>query len=90
MPEYSGNLVIALMGASGSGKDTAFGILREILGNHYVTLAENFKFTRGNSMKDALEMIYGLPHGALDNPLVKAEVIPGHPEGRTYHEVMVR
>jgi hypothetical protein len=69
--------IYVIGGYSGAGKDTAAAAIEN---------SEVVKFAR--PAKDALEFIYGLPVGALDDRVKRLEIAP-HSGGKTYLEVLV-
>jgi hypothetical protein len=70
------------MGYSGAGKDS---LCKAIQG---LTQASNIKWSR--PAKDMFERHYDLPDGFLDDPLKRLEVVPEHPDGITWLDLMIR
>ncbi len=71
-----------LMAYSGAGKDS---LAREI---QKLIPAVNIKWSR--PMKDMFDLVYGLPPGFLDDPVLRLQLVPGHPEGITWLDLMIR
>ena len=73
---------VVLMGVSGAGKDTIFSALNAC------TKMVNIKFAA--PMKRMMEYVYSLPPCSLEERDLRTYRIPGHPDGITYGEMMVR
>lgn len=79
---YSKPRVFVLMGYSGAGKDTLCQQLLRIIDGI------NLKWSR--PMKDMLEAHYGLPKGFLEDRMKRLEPVPGHPDGISWLDLMIR
>lgn len=75
--------IVNILGVSRSGKDTLRGYL-EAECKSLVSLKFSYP------MKRFCEDLYGLGWGALEDPDVRSSKVPGHPEGITFLEWMVR
>ncbi len=75
--------IYVIQGISGAGKDTCYQILEK-----YVPGLLNIKWS--SPMKRMMECAYSLSPGSLDGREIRHELVPGHPDGITYGELMVR
>ncbi len=78
--------IILLMGVSKAGKDTLY---RALVGSELGQTVKLFNHKVVGFSKRQWELEWGLPHGALELPEVKNMVIPGHPQGWRYIDLMV-
>ena len=68
--------IYVFSGYSGAGKDTAASVF----------IADNIKFASPG--KRALEFIYHLPHGFMDDRIARQQIAP-HSDGKTYLQVLI-
>ena len=80
-------MIINIVGVSRAGKGTLANILHDQLSRQHLRV-ERFKFS--SPMKRWFEETYGLYEGAFEVPEVRSSKVPGHPDGITYLDLMIR